>query len=175
MWMLIVIFILCVMAVLYDIATYNSFVFLRQKAREAWSGIDVQLKRRHDLIPQVVSVVKGYTKHEQDLFERVTRERTAAMQADARGRTTEVAQTEGSLFNDVKKILALAESYPELQANKNFLTLQEEISETEDQISAARGIYNQNANIFNINAQSFPSMIVAKLHGFKRIDLFEMK
>lgn len=152
MW--IFIFVLLAVIILYDICLYNSLVFLRQKAREALSGIDVQLKRRHDLIPQLVGVVKQYAAHEQSLFERVARERS---------------------FSDVKTLFALAESYPELKADKNFAALQEEISETEDQIAAARVIYNQNANAFNTKMQTFPASLVSKVHGLQRIDLFEMK
>lgn len=173
MWVLIVIIIGSV--VLYDIATYNSFVFLQQKAREAWSGIDVQLKRRHDLIPQLVSVVKGYTRHEQDLFERLAHERSSAIKNESDNRVAVVAQVEQVLSRDVKKIFALAESYPDLKANENFIALQEEISEIEDHIAAAREIYNHNVNIFNTKVQTFPSVLVAKFHGFRSADLFEMK
>ena len=153
MWLFILI--VLSVAILCDIVFYNSLVFLRQKVQEAKSGIDVQLKRRHDLIPQLVATVKEYTLHEQDLLTRLAQERVS--------------------YNDVKKVFALAESYPDLKSNKNFEKLQEEISETEDHIAASRAIYNQNANIFNTKIQSFPEFLVAKLHGFVQIDLFEMK
>jgi len=153
MW--IYIFIALSIAILCDVVLYNSLVFLRQKVQEARSGMDVQLKRRHDLIPQLVATVKQYTLHEQDLLTRLVQERVS--------------------YGDVKKVFALAESYPDLKSNKNFEKLQEEISETEDHISASRAIYNQNATIFNTKIQSFPGVLAAKLHGFTRIDLFEMK
>lgn len=174
--MVIAIFILLVIIIFYDIAVYNSFIFFRQKTVEAWSGIEVQLKRRHDLIPQLVNVVKGYVQYEQDVLEHITRERAAAVHIDeAGGGALALGQAEQILFSSVNKLFALAESYPDLKANKNFLALQEEISETEDHVAAARSIYNQNANIYNTKLQTIPSSLVAQLHKFKKIELFEMK
>ena len=139
-------------AVVYDIVTYNALIFLRQKARESLSGIDVQLKRRHDLIPKLVLVVKHYTAYEQEIFERAASERAQ--------------------YSDVKKLFALSESYPELKADKNFAQLHETITETEDQIAASRKIYNETVQLFNSKLESFPALLVGKIHDFRKLNLF---
>lgn len=170
-----IVFAIIVAVVFYDIIVFNSLIFLQQKVLEAKSGIDVQLKRRHDLISQLVKVVKQYTNYEQELFERIAQERTDAIKIDEQGKNSEVEKVENVLYSDVRQVLFLAESYPELKADKNFSYLQEEMIETEDQISAVCLIYNRNAQFFNSRTQSFPTNLVSKLHGFKFIDLFQVK
>lgn len=153
MWLYL--FVILILLIIIDIIIYNSLIFLRQKVEEAKSGIDVQLKRRHDLIPKLVEIVKQYGIHEQNLLIKLTEGRVS--------------------HDDITNIFLLEEKYPDLKANKNFVKLQEEISETEDHIAASRAIYNQNTNIFNTKLQSFPESLTAKLHGFTRIDLYKMK
>lgn len=158
--------------VFYDIRVYNQLVFLKQKSEEAWSGIDVQLKRRHDLIPQLVTTVKAYAKYEQDLLERIVRDRNTAIILEKNSATQNFTESEKILAQDISAVLMLSEKYPDLKANQNFLKLQEEISETEDHIAASRAIYNQNTNRFNTKTQSFPALFVARLHGFTKLKLF---
>ncbi len=152
---------------------YNGLVSAKQKVKEAWSGIDVQLKRRYDLIPNLINTVKGYAAHEQDTLNQVTEARTKAM-AVPDGNAAERAAAENQLSSTLKSIFALAESYPDLKANTNFLELQTQLAETEDQIASARRIYNGNVAVFNIKVHSFPSNIVAKNHGFAEEEFFEV-
>lgn len=140
---------------------------MRQKAHESWSGVDVQLKRRHDLIPKLVSVVKHYTTYEQEIFERIASERAAAMNA-----ADETNPAERALYADVKKLFALSESYPALKADEQFAQLHETITETEDQIAASRKIYNETVLLFNSKLESFPALLVGKIHGFRKLNLF---
>jgi LemA protein len=158
--------------VLGYISIYNGLVTLKQKVKEAWSGIDVQLKRRYDLIPNLIKTVKGYAKHEKETFEKVTKARTAAMSVE--GSPAQQAQAENMLSETLKSIFALSENYPDLKANENFLKLQDELTQTEDQIASSRRIYNQNVTAMNTKVKSFPSNIVAGFHKFGEEEFFEM-
>lgn len=151
---------------------YNQLVRARNMVSEAWSGIDVQLKRRHDLIPNLVDSVKAYSSHERDLFENIAETRGKSMGTDAIPAKGEV---ENALSGQLKTLLAVAEAYPELKASANFLTLQKSLSEIEDQIQYARRYYNATVRDFNIRVQSFPGLIFAKLFGFQRADFFEIE
>ncbi|MBI4276403.1 LemA family protein [Candidatus Uhrbacteria bacterium] len=157
--------------VLWLIATYNSLVRLKNRTDEAWSDIDVQLKRRHDLIPNLVNTVKGYAKHESTVFEKVTQARSAAMQA-----TTPAAhaQAENMLTGALKSLFAVAESYPELKASQNFLELQRELTDTEDKIQASRRFYNTNVRDLNIKLESFPTNLIGSSLGFQKREFFEI-
>lgn len=143
---------------------YNSLVTLNQRAKEAWSDITVQLKRRYDLIPNLVSSVKGYAKHESGVFENVTKARSNAMHADG---VKETAQADNMLQDTLKSLFAVAEAYPDLKANENFLQLQAELVDTEDKIQAARRFYNGVVRDFNTRRTIFPINLVAGLFGFK--------
>lgn len=154
------------------VATYNSLVRLRNQAKNAWAQIDVQLKRRFDLIPNLVETVKGYMKHERETLEAVTKARNLAQQvasAGAGGR----AKAEGELGTALGRLLAVAERYPDLKANQNFLALQEELTSTENKISFARQFYNDSVLKLNNQIQMFPSNIVASMTGFKAAEFFE--
>ncbi|MDI6733372.1 MAG: LemA family protein [Planctomycetota bacterium] len=153
---------------------YNGLVGLRNAVKNAWSQIDVQLKRRYDLIPNLVETVKGYAKHESTTFEKVTQARSACMQASAAGNVGELAKAEGFLTQALKSLFAVVEAYPELKANQNFLALQEELTSTENKISFARQFYNDNTMRFNNKIQMFPSNIVAGVFAFKIAEFFEI-
>ncbi len=155
------------------VITFNSLVLARQKVKEAWAGIDVQLKRRYDLIPNLVKTVKGYAKHESETLEKVTKARTDAM-AVPQGEIANQATAENFLSSTLKSIFALSENYPDLKADQNFLDLQQQLTETEDQIASARRIYNGNVTTINTKIQSFPSNLVAKIHNFKERGFFEL-
>ncbi|MDD5433488.1 MAG: LemA family protein [Candidatus Pacebacteria bacterium] len=150
---------------------YNSLVSLKNRAKEAWADIDVQLKRRYDLISNLVNIVKGYATHERELFEKVTLARTAAMSAQG---VVEKAQAENVLAGTLKSLFAVSENYPDLKASVNFLELQRELTDTEDKIQAARRFYNANVRDLAIKIESFPSNIVAKIFNFKKMELFEI-
>jgi len=170
---IITISILVVAAVIFAwlIVDYNGLVALKNRAKEAWSDIDVQLKRRHDLIPNLMETVKGYASHESSVFEKVTEARAAAM-----GATTpeEKIAKENALSQTLKSLFAVAENYPDLKASNNFIELQRELTDTEDKVQAARRFYNGNVRDFNIKIESFPSNIVAAVFGFKQMTLFEV-
>jgi len=153
------------------IAVFNGIVSLRNRTQEAWSDIDVQLKRRHDLIPNLVETVKGYAKHEKELFEKVTEARASAMKAQG---PEEAGKAENMLSNTLKSLFAVAENYPQLRASENFQKLQEELTDTEDKIEAARRFYNGNVRDFNIKIQVFPNSLVAGMTGSKAFELFGM-
>jgi len=159
-----------VIVALWIIAAYNGLVTLKNRAKEAWSDIDVQLKRRYDLIPNLVETVKGYAAHEKELFEKVTQARSAAI--SAKGMQQKV-EAENQLSNTLKSLFAVAESYPDLKASNNFLELQRELSDTENKIQAARRFYNTNVRDFNIKVESFPSNVVANIFNFNQMELFE--
>jgi LemA protein len=168
-------FIWIIIAILFiiflGIATvYNSLVVLKNRAKEAWSDIDVQLKRRYDLIPNLVETVKGYATHERELFEKVTQARASAMSAQG---AKEKAGAENILNDTLKSLFAVAESYPDLKASTNFLELQRELTDTEDKIQAARRFYNTNIRDLNIKIESFPANIIAGSFGFKQMELFQ--
>ena len=159
-----------VIGVLWLIGVYNGLIKLKNRTDEAWSDIDVQLKRRYDLIPNLVNTVKGYASHEKETFEKVTEARTKAMQTqgvEAKG------EAENALSSTLKSIFALAENYPDLKANQNFLQLQGELSDTENKIQAARRFYNGNVRDFNTKIQIFPNNLVANFLGFKKYEFFE--
>ncbi len=154
--------------VLWIIGAFNSLVRLRTRAQEAMSDIDVQLKRRYDLIPNLVSTVQGYATHEKTVFENVTKARTTAMQATGDAK----AGAENALSGTLKSLFAIAESYPDLKANQNFLSLQTELTDTEDKIQAARRFYNGMVRDLNTKIQIFPTNIFAGMLGFTKMDFF---
>jgi len=166
-----IILIIIVFLVLWIIATFNFLVTLRNRTKEAWSDIDVQLKRRYDLIPNLVETVKGYATHERELFVKVTEARSRAM-----GATTlkEKGEAENVLSGTLKTLFAVAENYPDLKASTNFLELQRELRDTEDKVQAARRFYNGNVRDFNIKIETFPASIIASSFGFKKMDFFEI-
>jgi LemA protein len=157
--------------VLWAIFSFNGFVSRVNRTKEAWADIDVQLKRRYDLIPNLVAAVKGYAAHESAAFQNVTEARSRAMQAGTPG---EKAQAENALTGTLKSLFAVAEAYPDLKANQNFLQLQQELGDTEDKIQAARRFYNGNVQDLNTAVQSFPSNVIAGMFGFKQMDLFQL-
>lgn len=159
-----------VLVALYVVVAYNSLVRLRTQANEALSDIDVQTKRRYDLIPNLVETVKGYAKHEKEVFSEVTKARTAAMKAQG---LAEKAEKENMLSQTLKSLFAVAENYPKLRANENFLALQEELATTENKIEASRRFYNANVRDLNIKIEQFPSNIIASLFNFKKMDMYE--
>ena len=167
MWILIGV---AVLVVLYVILTYNGLVRLRNRVANAWAQIDVQLRRRYDLIPNLVETVKGYAAHERQTFEAVTQARANAISAQGVG---EQAQAENMISGALKSLFAVAEAYPDLKANQNFLSLQEELSGTEGRISYARQYYNDAVLRMNTKIQSFPTNILAGMFGFKEHEYFE--
>ena len=167
--------------VVWTIAIYNKFVRLTQRTKEAWADIDVQLKRRYDLIPNLVETVKGYAAHEQGTFDAVTNARAEAtkVHVDPANITPEqiqaMAGAEDALTGALGKLLAVAEAYPDLKANQNFSQLQSELADTENKIQAARRFYNGNVRDLAIALQSFPSNIVGNMFGFKEEEYFELE
>ena len=153
------------------IATYNGFIRFINRTKEAWSDIDVQLKRRYDLIPNLVEAVKGYAAHEKTAFENVTKARSAAMGATG---TAAKGQAENMLSGALKSLFAVAEAYPDLKANQNFLELQRELSDTENKIQAARRFYNTNVRDLNTMLEQFPANIVGTLFKFMPREFFEL-
>lgn len=168
---LILIIILVIIA-LAVVAMYNGLVRLKNRVDEAWSDIDVQLKRRHDLIPNLVNTVKGYAAHEKEVFEKVTQARANAISAGS-GSTEGKMQAENMLSGALKSLFAVAEAYPDLKANQNFLELQRELTDTEDKIMAARRFYNGNVRDFNTKLQVFPTNLMASTLGFTKREFFE--
>ncbi len=158
--------------VIYVIGLYNSLVALRNQVKNAWSQIDVQLKRRHDLIPNLVETAKGYMKHERETFDAVTKARADA--TSARG-VPQIAQAEGRLTDAISRFMAVVENYPELKANQNFLAVQEELASTENRIAFSRQAYNDAALFLNNKVEMFPSNIVANMFAFTREPFFEME
>ena len=154
------------------IGIYNSLVRLRQQVKNAWSQIDVQLKRRYDLIPNLVETVKGYAKHEKETLEGVIQARNAAISAQG---VEQQAQAENMLTGALRQLFALSESYPDLKANQNFLALQEELSSTENRIAFARQHYNDSTAVYNTRVQSFPANMIAGMFGFTQETYFEIE
>ncbi len=154
------------------IAVYNGLIKLKNQVDEGWSDIDVQLKRRHDLIPNLVATVQGYAAHEKELFENVTKARSAAMEAKA---PADLAQAENNLMGALKSLFAVAENYPDLKANQNFAKLQDELSDTENKIQASRRFYNGVVRDFNIKLEVFPNNLVAGILGFKKREFYEVE
>jgi len=167
-----IILIILAVIVLLLIGSFNGLVRLRNRAREAWADIDVQLKRRYDLIPNLVETVKGYAAHESSAFENVTKARAQAMQA-----TTPAAkgEAENALAGTLKSLFAISEAYPELKANQNFLSLQNELSDTENKIQAARRFYNGNVRDLNTKIEVFPSNMIAGMFGFQKMEFFQLE
>lgn len=158
--------------VLFLIYKYNSFITLKNRTKEAWADIDVQLKRRYDLIPNLVNTVKGYATHESTAFEKVTEARSKAMQA---GSMTEKGEAENMLSGTLKSLFAISEAYPELKANTNFMELQRELSDTENKIMASRRFYNGNVRDFNTGVQVFPGNLIAGMFKFTALEFFELE
>lgn len=156
----------------YLIALYNGLVSTNQQTNEAWSDIDVQLKRRYDLIPNLMETVKGYAKHEKEVFSQVSEARSAAMGASS---VEEKNAAENQLSQTLKSLFAVSEAYPELKANENFLQLQDELADTENKIQAARRFYNSNVMSLNTKVQQFPANLFAKGFGFKQREYFELE
>ena len=169
---LIVILAALFLIVLAVIGIYNSLIRLRNQVDNAWSQIDVQLKRRHDLIPNLVETAKGYMKHERETFEAITKARSAAMGAKT---VSEAAQTEGQLADALSKFMLVVENYPELKANQNFLALQEELTSTENKIAFSRQNYNDQVLFYNNKIQMFPSNVVAGMFVFTKRDFFQVE
>lgn len=160
--------------VIYIILMYNGLIRLKNRVEEAWSDIDVQLKRRYDLIPNLIETVKGYAKHESETFQKVTEARNMAMQVQESGDAKAQGEAENMLSGTLKSIFALSENYPDLKANQNFIELQNELSDTENKIQASRRFYNSNVKEFNTKLEMFPTNIIAKKLGFSRRDFFEI-
>jgi len=153
------------------IAVYNGLITLRNRTQEAWSDIDVQLKRRYDLIPNLVETVKGYAKHESQTMEKVIQARAAAMGATG---TAARAEAENALSQTLKSLFAVAEAYPDLKASQNFLQLQDDLKDAEDKIQAARRFYNANVRDFNTKIEVFPNNVIAAKLAFKKYEFFEI-
>ena len=158
--------------ILFLVFKYNGFVTLKTRTEEAWADIDVQLKRRYDLIPNLVNTVKGYASHEAGTFEKVTEARSKAMQA---GTLAEKGEAENMLTGTLKSLFAISEAYPDLKANTNFIELQRELSDTENKIMASRRFYNGNVRDFNTGVQMFPGNIIASMFSFKALEFFELE
>lgn len=165
-------FILVILVIGAVIYMYNHLVTLRNRIDNAWSQIDVQLKRRYDLIPNLVETVKGYAAHEKELFENVTKARSSAMNAQSVG---DQAQAENMLSQTLKSLFAVAENYPDLKANQNFMMLQEELSGTESKIAYARQFYNDSVMTYNTSIQRFPTNLMAGMMGFREREYFEIE
>jgi LemA protein len=166
-----IVLLIIILAVIFGvIVMYNGLIRLKNRVDEAWSDIDVQLRRRHDLIPNLINTVKGYAAHEKEVFEKVTEARTRAIGA---GTADEKAKAENVLSGALKSLFAVAEAYPDLKANQNFLELQRELTDTEDKIMAARRFYNGNVRDFNTKIQAFPTNIFAGMLNFTKRDFFQ--
>ncbi|HEU4598604.1 MAG TPA: LemA family protein [Solirubrobacterales bacterium] len=168
---IVVVVAIIVLAVLYYVAKRNSIIAARNRVDESWSGIDVQLKRRHDLVPNLVETVKGYAEHEQATFEKTTQARAEAMQASS---VADTAKAESKLTGALAELRAVAENYPTLRATENFQQLSRNLSELEDEIQASRRIYNSNVQSYNTDIQQFPGSIIANQGGFAAREFFEI-
>jgi LemA protein len=171
-WAIVLVVLIAVIA-LGAVASYNRFVSQKNMIRDAWANIDTELRRRYDLIPNLVATVQGYATHEREVFENVTKAR--AMATAATGSPAEQAAAEGPFVAALRQLLAVAENYPQLKANENFLALQAELSNTEDRLQTARRFYNGNVRDYNRRVQSFPSMIVARFGHFELEEFFEVE
>jgi LemA protein len=167
-----VLLIIIVALVIYVIYAFNRLVTLRNRIKNAWAQIDVQLKRRYDLIPNLVETVKGYAKHEREVLENVTKARNMAISA---GSVKDQSVAENQLSGALKSLFAVVENYPDLKANQNFLMLQEELAGTENKIAYARQFYNDNVMQYNILREKFPTNIIAGAFSFKSQDMFEIE
>ncbi len=169
---LVIILVIIGVVLLWLIAVYNDLIRSRNRVDEAWSDIDVQLKRRYDLIPNLVETVKAYAGHENQVFQKVTEARSQAMQAKG---IEEKGEAENILSGTLKSLFAVAEAYPDLKASTNFLQLQDELSDTENKIQASRRFYNGNVRDFNTKIQVFPNNMIAGMLGFKKYDFFQIE
>ncbi len=169
---LIIVLVVIVLSILFIIGIYNALVRLRNQVDNAWSQIDVQLKRRHDLIPNLIETAKGYMQHERGTFEAITQARSQAMGAQS---VADSSKAEGALGQALSNFMLVVENYPDLKANQNFLALQEELTSTENKISFARQSYNDQVLFFNNKTQMFPSNIVANMFSFAKRDFFEIE
>jgi LemA protein len=160
------------MVIMFVIGVYNGLVTLRNRCNNAWAQVDVQLRRRYDLIPNLVETVKGYAKHERETFQKVTEARSQAINA---GTVKEQGVAENMLTGALKSLFAVVENYPDLKANQNFLMLQEELAGTEGKIAYARQFFNDNVMKFNLKQQVFPSNIIANMFNFKEKEYFEIE
>ncbi len=172
MWTAITVVVILVLLILFIIGIYNALIRLRNQVDNAWSQIDVQLKRRHDLIPNLVETARGYMKHERETFEEITKARSQAMGAKS---VTEASKAEGALGGALGRFMLVVENYPDLKANQNFLALQEELTSTENKISFSRQNYNDQVLFFNNKIQMFPSNIIANMFNFGKRDFFEIE
>lgn len=169
---LIVVIVVLALLIIFVIGIYNALIRLRNQVDNAWSQIDVQLKRRHDLIPNLVETTKGYMQHERQTFEAITQARSQAMGAKS---VAEASKAEGTLSEALSKFMLVVENYPDLKANQNFLVVQEELTSTENKISFARQSYNDQTLFFNNKIQMFPSNIIANMFNFAKRDFFEIE
>jgi LemA protein len=172
MIIVIIVVVVLILAALYYVGKRNSIIASRNRVDESWSGIDVQLKRRHDLVPNLVETVKGYAEHESATFEKTTQARAAAMQAQG---VEETAKAEQQLTQALADVKAVAENYPTLRATENFQQLSRNLSELEDEIQASRRIYNSNVQSYNTSIQQFPGSIIANQGGFAAREYFEIE
>lgn len=172
MVVIIIVAVIVVLIGLVLVGMYNGLVRARVRTREAWSGIDVQLKRRANLIPNLVETVKGYAGHERETFENVTRARSMLQQA---GTAPDAAQANNFLTQTLRSLFAVSERYPDLKANQNFLDLQQELSDVEEKIAFARQFYNRNVTSYNTRIQTFPNVMMAGMFGFERFEFFEVE
>jgi LemA protein len=172
-WTLLIIGGIVLLIVIFGIVSYNRFVSQRQLIKDAWANIDTELRRRYDLIPNLVETVRGYASHERTVFENVTRARAAA--ASATGSPAEQAAAEGPLVAALRQLFAVVENYPDLKANQNFLALQQELANTEDRLQTSRRFYNANVRDYNQRVKQFPSVVIASSFGFKEEEFFEVE
>jgi LemA protein len=163
-----------IVAAAWLIAVYNGLVASRNQVKNAWSQIDVQLKRRHDLIPNLVETAKGYVKHERETLENITKARNLAVQESGRG-VAAAARAEGALGEALSKFFLVVENYPQLKANQNFLALQEELASTENKVGFARQFYNDSVMRYNTRLETFPTNLVANAFGFQKAEFFEIQ
>ncbi|MBT3250553.1 MAG: LemA family protein [Candidatus Marinimicrobia bacterium] len=168
----IILLVILVIVVFYVIGLYNSLIRLKNQVGNGWSQIDVQLKRRHDLIPNLIETCKGYMKHEKETLENITNARSNAMGADS---ISDKSSAEGALSGSISKFMLVVENYPDLKANANFISLQEELSSTENKIAFSRQNYNDQVLFFNNKIEMFPSNIIAGSFNFKQADFFEIE
>ncbi len=174
MSILLILLIIAGILILWVVGAYNGFIRAKNRSDEALADIDVQLKRRYDLIPNLIETVKGYATHEKDLLEKVTQARASAMNAESAGKMGDSLQAENALSSTLKSLFAVSENYPDLKANQNFLQLQQELGDTENKIQAARRFYNANIRDFNTRIETFPSNIIAGMFGFVVRELYDL-
>jgi LemA protein len=171
--LLIILAVFVLIPIIWFIATYNTLVRLRNHCRESWSGVDTELKRRYDLIPNLVETVKGYAQHERETLEEVTNARNRALAS--KGSPASQARDENAFVGALRSLFAVVENYPDLKASQNFLKLQEELANTEDRIQAARRFYNANVRDYNTRTEVIPSNLVAALFAFQKEEFFEIQ